>query len=130
MFIINSHSIGNLSHCHPCTFKQNLGCLNFQINEIIIRCYAVYLLKYSDNIIDIYETYSNDTDYSLWEIEEFRSLHIRITIDSSGQVTDYYSCSSVDTLRMAEYFNKIGGKSNGKQKRINNVNLKYTNYGY
>ena len=86
--------------------------------RVLIDNPEIVLFKYSDNIIDIYETYSNDTDYSLWESEEFHSLHIRITIDSNGQVTDYYSCSSVDTLRMAEYFNKIGRKSNICESRI------------
>jgi len=64
----------------------------------------IVLFMYKNNVIDIYTSYSRETDYSMWAVEDFRCLHYHIEFDENNRIKDYSTSSFVDTLRRREYY--------------------------
>ena len=74
----------------------------------------IILFEYNDGSIDIIENYSRETDYAMWENEDFRYLHHHIELDENYRIKDYLIWSLVDTLRRQEYYQDMDLKDPNK----------------
>ena len=72
----------------------------------------IVLFMYKNKAIDIYETYSRETDYSMWAADHFLCLHSHIEYDEKHRIKDYTITSFVDTLRRREYYQYMNLKEN------------------
>ena len=77
----------------------------------------IILFRYNHNNknVDIYTSYSRETDYSMWAAEDFRCLHYHIEFDENHRIKDYSISSFVDTLRRREYFQKMNLQDNNEE---------------
>ncbi len=66
----------------------------------------IILFQFNDTVVDIYTDYSYETDYELWEDEDFRRLHCIVKFDDNRNIISFYTYSFVDTFRRVEYLKK------------------------
>ena len=66
----------------------------------------IILFQFNDTVVDIYTDYSYETDYGLWEDEDFRRLHCIVKFDDNRNIISFYTYSFVDTFRRVEYLKK------------------------
>lgn len=75
----------------------------------------IILFMYKNKAIDIYTSYSRETDFSMWAVEDFRCLHYHIEFDEKHRIKDYSISSFVDTLRRREYIQKMNLQENNEE---------------
>ena len=66
----------------------------------------IILFQFNDTVVDIYTDYSYETDYGLWEDEDFRRLHCIVKFDGNKNMISFCTYSFVDTFRRVEYLKK------------------------
>ena len=66
----------------------------------------IILFQFNDTVVDIYTDYSYETDYELWEDEDFRREHCIVKFDDNRNIISFYTYSFVDTFRRVEYLKK------------------------